>query len=81
VAHRRMEGMEKLMFEGLIAKVAASVVGSYLKKGVGFLTMIPKPVWEAAAVLGYALALFALHQHAAHAALKKADHSASEDET
>ena len=32
----------------------------------GFLAAIPKPVWEAIAVLGYALALIALHQHAVH---------------
>jgi hypothetical protein len=65
--------MEALMFEAIIAKVAASVVGSYAKKGVGFLAMIPKPVWEAAAVLGYVLAFVGLHQHYANAQLKAAD--------
>lgn len=61
------------MFEGIIARIAASVVGGYVKKGVGLLAGIPRPVWEAAAVIGYVLAFIALHQSYAHAQLRAAD--------
>jgi hypothetical protein len=65
------------MFEALIAKLVGSLIFGKAKdvatKGVGLLATIPKPVWEALAVVGYVLALFFLHQHYADAALKAAD--------
>jgi hypothetical protein len=62
---------------GIGGKIAASLIFGKVKsaatKGVGLLATVPKPVWEAIAVVGYVLALIALHQHYANAALKAAD--------
>jgi hypothetical protein len=62
---------------GIGGKIAASLIFGRAKavagKGVGILSSIPKPVWEAIAVVGYVVALFALHQHYANAAIKAAD--------
>lgn len=66
---------------GLVAGISAKIAGSLIlgrakavaTKGVGILASIPKPVWEAFAVIGYIVALFALHQHYANAAIKAAD--------
>lgn len=41
-------------------------VGGFFKPVGSFLTKIPKPVWEALAVIGYALACYAVHQRAVH---------------
>lgn len=51
------------MFEALIARFAA---GALLKRASGLLKAIPRPVWEALAVLGYVLALYATHQRVVH---------------
>lgn len=59
-------------FAGLAARLAESFVGQKVKAVVGFLTVIPKPVWEAIAVIGYAAALFALHQQHAHQVVDRA---------
>src|SRR4051812_20894130 len=62
---------------GIGGKNAASPLFGKVKsaatKGVGLLATVPKPVWEAIAVVGYVVALIALHQHYANAALKAAD--------
>jgi hypothetical protein len=71
---------------GLVAGIGARLAGSLILgkakavagKGVGILTRIPKPVWEAVAVIGYLVALIALHQHYANAALKAADQAGYE---
>lgn len=58
---------------GLVAGVGAKVAANALvTKATGLLSAIPKPVWEALAVIGYMLALIALHQHYARAAIAAA---------
>lgn len=54
------------IFGGIAAKIAESFLGQKVKDGIGFARGIPKPVWEAIAVIGYLLALVALHQQHAH---------------
>jgi hypothetical protein len=66
----------------LLAGIGAKIAGNALfKKGAGFFSAIPKPVWEALAVIGYVLALLALHQHYAHQAIAaaKAEQKAADD--
>lgn len=57
------------VFIGLGAKFAENALA---KKATGIITAIPKPVWEAFAVIAYVLAFLALHQHYANAAIKRA---------
>jgi hypothetical protein len=55
---------------GLGVKAAESAA---LDRTTGIISIVPKPVWEALAVIGYAAALLFLHQHYAHAAISAAD--------
>lgn len=63
---------------GVGAGLAAINLVARFPRVTGILKTVPKPVWEALAVLGYLAALFALHQHYAHAAIDRAVKAAIE---
>jgi hypothetical protein len=52
--------------------LAALNLAARFPRAAAVFTAIPKPVWEAIAVLGYLAALVATHQHFAHAAIDRA---------
>lgn len=56
---------------GIGTGLAALNLAARFPRVASVFAAIPKPVWEAIAVVGYVLALFALHQHYADAAIAR----------